>query len=94
VYSAPRAAAVSAAEGAVIVGGARALAAALYGLGIKNDGVVRYEYDVTADHFLMMTHGTEAETAHAKDVLISAHAARVDVYSAEEMRCKRSSMNC
>jgi hypothetical protein len=80
------AAALSAAEGAVIVGGASALAAALYGLGIKKDSVVQYEYDVTADHFLVMAHGTEAETAHAKEVLASAHAKRVDVYSAEEMR--------
>lgn len=35
---------------------------------------------------MVMAHGTEAETAHAKEVLTSAHATRVDVYSAEEMR--------
>ncbi|WP_430385440.1 general stress protein [Blastomonas fulva] len=80
--------AIAAAEGAIVVGGAGALAAALYGLGIKKDSVVRYEVDITADHFLVMAHGTETEAERAKDLLTKAHATRVEVYSAEAMHEK------
>jgi hypothetical protein len=80
------AAVLAAVEGAVVVGGASALAAALYGLGIKKDSVVQYEVDITADNFLVMAHGSEAEMNRAKDILDGTNPTRVDIYSAEEMR--------
>ncbi len=80
------AAVLAAVEGAVVVGGASALAAALYGLGIKKDSVIQYEIDITADNFLVMAHGSEAEMTRAKDILAGTHPTRVDIYSAEEMR--------
>lgn len=80
------AAVLAAVEGAVVVGGVSALAAALYGLGIKKDSVVQYEFDVSADKFLVMAHGSEAEMNRAKTILGDASPTRVDVYSTEEMR--------
>lgn len=80
------AAVLAAIEGAVVVGGASALAAALFGLGIKKDSVVQYEVDITADNFLVMAHGSEAEMNRAKDVLDSTNPKRVEIYSTEEMR--------
>jgi hypothetical protein len=80
------AAMLAAIEGAVVVGGASALAAALYGLGIKKDSVIQYEFDVTADHFLVMAHGSKDEMNRAKAVLEGADPKRVDIHYAEEMR--------
>lgn len=74
-------AAVAAVEGAVIVGGTSALAAALYGLGIKKDSVVQYEFELSADKYIVMAHGAEAEMERAQSVLEKAGATRVDVYS-------------
>jgi hypothetical protein len=75
------AAAISAVEGAVVVGGMSALGAALYSVGIPKDSVIAYEAAVKADEFLVMAHGGEAETSRAKAVLGAANASRLDVFS-------------
>lgn len=80
------AAVLAALESAVVVGGVSVLAAALYGLGVKKDSVIQYEFDISADNFLVMAHGSEAEMNRAKTVLDDTNPTRVDVYSAEEMR--------
>jgi hypothetical protein len=72
-------AAISAVEGAVVVGGLSALGAALYGIGIPKDSVIRYEEDMAADHFLVMAHGTEVDVERARKILQAANPARVDV---------------
>jgi hypothetical protein len=36
---------------------------------------------VKADDFLVMTHGSSEEVAHAKAILATANASRVDVYT-------------
>lgn len=77
------AAAIAGIEGALLVGGTSALAAALYGLGIKEDSVVQYQFDVTADNFLVMAHGSEAEMDRAKTVLGDMNPSRIDLYSDE-----------
>ncbi len=71
--------AVSAVEGAVVVGGLSALGAALYGIGIPKDSVIRYEADMKADRFLVMAHGTDAEVERAKKILASASPSRLEV---------------
>lgn len=73
-------------EGAVVVGGASELAAALYGLCIKKNSIIQYEADITADNFLVMAHGSEAEMNRAKDVLDGTNPTRMDIYSAKETR--------
>ena len=60
---------VAALEGAAVVGGMSALAAALYGMGISKDRAIKYEADVKADHFLVLVHGSEQDIAKAKAVM-------------------------
>jgi hypothetical protein len=50
-----------AAVGAAVVGGTFALAAALAGMGIPKDSVIRYEAAVKANRFLLIASGTPAE---------------------------------
>ena len=77
----PLAAAVySALEGAIVVGGLSALGAAIYGLGIPKDTVVRYEEIVKADGFLVVAHGPAEETAKAKAVLEALNPTRLDLH--------------
>jgi hypothetical protein len=56
-------------EGAAVVGGLSALGAGLYSIGIPKNSVLKYETDVKADKFLLLAHGTAAETANAKNIL-------------------------
>jgi hypothetical protein len=72
---------VGALEGAVVIGGLGALAAALYSIGIPKDSVVRYETAIKSDGFLVIAHGTADEVAKAKSILETAGAAQVDVHS-------------
>lgn len=63
------AAILSAIEGAVVVGGASALGAALYSLNIPKDSVVAYEAAVSADSFLVLAQGDAEQVARAKAIL-------------------------
>jgi len=67
------AAALSAAEGAVVVGGLSAIGAALVGIGIPKDSVMQYETAIKADDFLVMAHGTTTEMVRAKGILAATH---------------------
>jgi hypothetical protein len=58
-----------AAVGAAVVGGTSAVAAALAGLGIPKDSVVRYEADLKANKFLLIASGTRAEVERARALL-------------------------
>jgi hypothetical protein len=71
--------AVSAVEGAVVVGGLSALGAALYSIGIPKDSVIQYESDMKVDRFLVMAHGSDEEVARAKKILGAASPMRLDV---------------
>jgi hypothetical protein len=70
---------ISAAEGAVVVGGLSALGAALYGIGIPKDSVIKYEADMKVDRFLVMAHGDENEVERARKILGAANPTRLDV---------------
>ena len=71
---------VAALEGAVVVGGLGALAAALYSLGIPEDSCLQYETAVKSDKFLVITHGTEEQVAEAKNILHMAGAQHIGVH--------------
>jgi uncharacterized membrane protein len=73
--------ALSAIESAVVVGGASALGAALYSLGIPKDSVIEYEAAIKADDFLVTAHGTAEEMARAKAVVETANPSRLDVHT-------------
>lgn len=60
---------VGALEGAVLVGGLSAVGAALFGLGIPKDSIVKYETAIKAGKFVLLAHGTMAELSKAKEIL-------------------------
>ena len=72
---------VGALEGAVVVGGLSALAAALFSIGMPHDSIVKYETALKSDKFLVIAHGTADEVAKAKSILETAGAAQTDVHS-------------
>jgi uncharacterized membrane protein len=72
---------IGALEGAVVVGGLSALAAALYSIGIPKDSVMQYETALKSAKFLVIAHGTADEVAKAKSILETAGAAQIDVHS-------------
>ncbi len=57
-----------AAVGAAIGGGTSVLAAALAGLGIPKDSVIRYEADLKANKFLLVASGSAAEAERARSL--------------------------
>src|SRR5579872_6995941 len=65
--------AVTAIEGAVVVGGLSALGAALYSIGIPKNTVLRYEKAIKADSFLVIVHDTPSEVARARVILQNNH---------------------
>lgn len=72
---------VGALEGAAIVGGLSALAAALYSIGIPHDSSIEYETAIKSDKFLVIAHGTDGQVAQAKSILETAGAAQVDIHA-------------
>ncbi len=60
---------VGALEGAAIVGGISALGAALVGIGIPQDSIVKYETELQAGKFVLIVHGTPDETNRAHILL-------------------------
>lgn len=72
---------VGALEGAAIIGGLSALAAALYSVGIPHDSSIQYETAIKSDKFLVIAHGTAGQVAQAKSILETAGAAKVDIHA-------------
>jgi hypothetical protein len=75
--------AVSAVEGAVMVGGLSAIGAALASIGIPKDSVLRYETAIKADGFLVMAHGSAADMVRAKKILATAKPTTLDLHESE-----------
>ena len=73
--------AISAIEGAVVIGGLSALSAALFSIGIPKDSVLRYETAIKADGFLVMAHGTPEEIARAKTILGTLSPSSLDTHT-------------
>lgn len=72
--------AITVLEGAVVVGGVSAIGAALYGVGIPANSVLRYETVIMTDGYLVMAHDEPERIAIARQVLANAGAAHVDVH--------------
>jgi hypothetical protein len=62
-------------EGAVLVGGASALGAALTMIGVPKDSVIKYETALKAEKYVLIMHGDAAEVAKARTILDSAGSA-------------------
>jgi hypothetical protein len=63
---------VGALEGAVVVGGASAIGAGLFSLGLPKDSVMMYDSALTAGKFIVIVHGTAQDVARARDLLKTA----------------------
>jgi hypothetical protein len=74
--------AISAIEGAVVVGGLSTLGAALFSVGVPKDSVIQYEADLKTDDFLVMAHGTTEEMLRAKAVLGAGSPSRLELHTA------------
>ncbi len=70
----------AAVEGAIVVGGLSVLGAALYGLGIPKDSIIKYEEALKADGFLVVAHGSPEEMTRAKNVLDMMETVRLDLH--------------
>lgn len=67
-------------ESAIVVGGLSALGAALYGIGIPKDSVVRYEAAIKADGFMLMLSGTPSEVERARAILQNMHPTELNIH--------------
>jgi hypothetical protein len=56
-------------ENAVVVGGLSAIGAGLFSIGIPKNSIVTYESAIKAGEYLVVAHGTAAESAKAKNIL-------------------------
>ena len=70
-----------AAVGAAVGAGTSVLAAALAGLGVPEDSVIRYEADVKANKFLLIASGTVAEVERARALLAATSPSSIDVHA-------------
>jgi len=56
-------------EGALVVGGMRAVGAGLFSYGIPKDSIVRYETALKAGKFVLIAHGSPDEARRAQEML-------------------------
>jgi hypothetical protein len=68
-------------EAAVIAGGAGAVGAALYGMGLPKEAVLRYEKSIKEDRFLVIVHGTTSDVERAKQILANGEAHSLDIHA-------------
>lgn len=73
---------VGALEGAVVVGGISALGAALVGLGVPRDSVIKYETELKADKYLVIAHGTADQVTKARTIMERSKAIQTDAFAA------------
>ena len=73
---------IGALEGAVIIGGFSAIGAALYGIGIPKDSVLKYETSLKSNKFLLVAHGTGIEVEKAKAILDRTSAIETTIHHA------------
>src|ERR1700723_3976068 len=72
---------VGALEGAVVVGGAGAIGAGLFSVGIPKDSVLKYEIALKTDRYLLLVNGTDHEAGRAREILQTTHPAELNVHS-------------
>ena len=56
-------------EGGILIGGIDAIGAGLYSLGIPKDSILKYETALKADKFVLIAHGSTAETTRAQGII-------------------------
>ncbi len=73
---------VGALEGAVMVGGLSALGAALVGVGVPKDSVIKYETELKADKYLVIAHGTADQVTKARTIMERSKASQTEAFAA------------
>ena len=73
---------IGALEGAIVVGSASALVAALVSIGVPKDTVLQYEQAIKADGFMVLVQGTAEQTERARAILKTSNAKQVDAHHA------------
>jgi len=68
-------------EGAIAIGGASALGAGLFSLGIPKNSVLQYETALKTDKYLVIAHGTANEVVRAKEILDPLNIAEIAVHN-------------
>lgn len=71
---------LSAVEGAAAFGGASAIGAAIYSMGIPKDSVLEYEQTLKADGFLVFVHGTPGDVARAQSILATVKPTHLELH--------------
>jgi len=71
---------VGALGSAAVVGGMGAVGAALYGIGIPHDSLLKYETNLKANRFLVVAHGTPAEAEKARTTLLDTKPIEVNMH--------------
>jgi hypothetical protein len=74
---------VGALEGAVVVGGASAIGAGLYSIGIPKKSILQYETSLKAGKFMLVIHGTPDEVTRAKTILSASGASETQLHLAD-----------
>ncbi len=77
---------LGAVEGAVVVGSASALVAALTSIGIPKNTVLQYEQAIKADGFVVMVQGTAEETERARAILKNSDATQLDLHNYDNIK--------
>ena len=77
---------VGALEGAVVTGGVTAIGAGLYSIGIPKDSILKYETALKTEKFLIIAHGSPAETTKAQQILRTTPVADLGVHLGEQGR--------
>ncbi|MDI1229265.1 MAG: permease [bacterium] len=75
---------VAAVEGAAVVAGSTALAAAFFSIGIPKDTILQYEQSLKADGFMVMVEGTAAEVEFARTLLNTSDAKQVNTHCCQD----------
>jgi uncharacterized membrane protein len=82
---------LGAVEGAVVVGSASALAAALTSIGIPKNTVLQYEQAIKADGFVVLVQGTSEEVTHAREILKTSGSKHLDTHCYEDTKINENS---
>jgi hypothetical protein len=84
---------ISVIEGAVVVGGLSAFGAALVGMGIPKNSVIKYETALTAESFLIIGHGSEEDMERARVLLETTKPIQVDLQKQVKTTTSNSKIN-
>jgi uncharacterized membrane protein len=71
---------VAALEGAVVVGGASAIGAGLFSIGIPKDSILEYEIAIKTDRFLLLADASGGDAAKAREIIGATNPAVMHVH--------------